>query len=220
MPRVFDSRHSIKIQGKKVALQKLASEQDLQNLQYTIMETPVTEIVEHLKSLDSVCDEFGMAGGIEFYNHMDPLSNKVDEVAQRLEAQQLGPPTSRPQPDPICVYTTIERLNKPAMVVEYKAPHKLTLAHRLILGPDHPRLELDSIINGTWVPLPKDTMPHFKYHAERLVAAVVAQTFSYMVQFGTQYGYITTSEAFVFQYIKPEDNVKTVYYHLAEPKED
>ena len=221
MPRVFDSRNSIKTQGKKVALRKLASEQDLQNLQYNIVETPVTQIVEHLKSLDSVRDEFGLAGGIEFYNHMNPLSDNVEEVAQRLEAQQLGPPTSRPRPDSICVYTTIEGLNKPAMIVEYKAPHKLTPAHlRLVLDPNHPRLELDRIINEVWVPSPKDKVAHFKYHAERLVAAVVTQTFSYMVECGTQYGYITTGEAFVFLYIKLEENAKTVYYHLAEPNED
>lgn len=55
-------------------------------------------------------------------------------------------PTS---PDSICVYTTVERLNKPGMIVEYKAPHKLTLANlHLVLEPDHPRLELDRIING------------------------------------------------------------------------
>ena len=204
-----------------MALRKLASEQDLQSLQYNSVETPVTQIVERMRLLDSVCGEFGLTGGIEFYDHMNPLSNNVDEVAQRLEAQELGPPTSRPRPDLICVYTMVERLNKPAMVVEYKAPHKLTLAHlRLVLDPNHPRLELDSIINEIWVPLPKDPIAHFKYHTKRLVAAIVAQTFSYMVQCGTQYGYITTGEGFAFLYIKPEDNAKTVYYHLAEPNED
>lgn len=52
---------------------------------------------------------------------------------------------------------------------------------------------------------------------ERLV---IAQTFHYMVHCGTQYGYITIGEAFVFLYIKPEDNVRTVYYRLAKPYED
>ena len=228
MPRAFDSRNSIKTQGKNVALRKLASEQDLQNLQHNIVETPVSLIVEHLKSLNSIRDEFGLAGGITFYNHLNPLSNDADEVAQRLEAQQLGPSTpphsapftSRPRPDQICVYTTVDGLNKPAFVVEYKAPHKLTLAHlRHILRPDCSPMELNKIINGVSVPSPQDTMAHFEYRAERLVAAVVTQTFSYMVGCGTQYGYITTGEAFVFLHIKLEDPT-TVYYHLAEPNED
>ena len=114
MPRVFDSRNFIESQGTKVALRKLASEQDLQNLQYNIEEMQVTQIVEHLKSLDSLRDKFELAGGIEFYNHMNPLSDNNNEVAQRLEAQQLGPPTYRPRPNSICVFTTIEGLNKPA----------------------------------------------------------------------------------------------------------
>ena len=48
----------------------------------------------------------------------------------------------------------------------------------------------------------------------------MTQTFSYMVRSGTQYGYITTGEAFVFLHIKLEDNVKIAYYHLAEPNRD
>ena len=229
MPRVFDNRNQIQGQGKKVASRKLASEQDLQNLQQNIIETPVSLIIEHLKSLNDIRDELGLAGGITFYNHLNPLSNDADEVTQRLAAQQLGPlppphsapSTSRPRPDQICVYTTVEGFKKPALVVEYKAPHKLTLAHlRHILRPDRPPLVLDEIINGIWVPSPEDTVAHFEYHAKRLVAAVVTQTFSYMVRCGTQYGYITTGEAFIFLHIEPEDNAKTVYYHLAEPNED
>ena len=220
MPRVFETRNQIQGQGKRVASRKLASEQDLQYLQRNIVETPVTLIVEHLKSLDVVRNEFGLAGGIEFYNHPNTLSNDADEVAQRLEAQQLKPSTSRPRPDQICVYTTVERLNKLALIVEYKAPHKLTLAHlRHVLRPDRSPLELDGIINGVSVPSPQDPEAHFAYHAERLVAAVVTQAFSYMVVCGTQYGYVTTGEAFVFLHIKLEDPT-TVYYHLAEPNED
>ena len=48
----------------------------------------------------------------------------------------------------------------------------------------------------------------------------MTQTFSYMVRSGTQYGYITTGEAFVFLHSKLEDNVKIAYYHLAEPNRD
>lgn len=66
----------------------------------------------------------------------------------------------------------------------------------------------------------EDEIADFKVNAGRLVAAVMTQTFHFMVECGTQYGYITTGEAYVFLYIKPEDNAKTVFYHLAEPKED
>ncbi|KAL8700140.1 MAG: hypothetical protein Q9201_005608, partial [Fulgogasparrea decipioides] len=97
----------------------------------------------------------------------------------------------------------------------------LTLAHlRCVLRPDRSPLELNRLINRARVPSAEETPPQFEYHAERLVAAVVAQTFSYMVKSATQYGYITTGEAFVFLNIKLEDDAKTVYYHLAEPNAD
>ncbi len=229
MPQAFDSRNSIKTQGEKVALRKLASEQDLQSLQRAIVETPVAQIVAHLKELDDVRNEFGLAGGIEFYNHLSPLSNDADEVAQRLAAQQLEPSTPPPtgpsishcRPDQVCVHTTVDDILKPTLIVEYKAPHKLTCAHlRHVLHPGSPPLELDKVINRVRVPSSKETDAYFEYHAERLVAAVITQTFSYMVDCGTQFGYITTGEAFVFLHFRLEENAKTVYYHLAEPNAD
>ena len=102
MPRAFNSRYSIKTQGEKVALQQLASEQDLHSLQSAIVETLVTQIIEHLKLLDDVRNKFGLAGGIKFYNHLSPLSNDANEVVQRLEAQQLEPFTPPHSAPSIC----------------------------------------------------------------------------------------------------------------------
>ncbi|KAK3173022.1 hypothetical protein OEA41_006350 [Lepraria neglecta] len=220
MPRVFNNKSVIKSAGTDVASKKLASEQDLQILQWNIVQTPVTRIVEHLKSLDDVRDELRLAGGMEFSSHLNSLSGGTEEVDQRLEAQQLKSSTSRPAPDQICFYTPVKGRKKVALIVEYKAPHKLTLAHfRRVLKPDRSRLELDGIINAVSVPSPQDREAHFGYHAERLVAAVVTQAFSYIIRCGTQYGYITTGEAFVFLHVELK-NPKIVYYHLAEPNED
>lgn len=107
MPRKFDSRDAIKTQGGKVASQRLASEADLQTLQRNIVETPVSEILEHLESLNNIRDQFGLAGGITFYNHLNTLGETVetvDELAQRLKTQDLksphlGPFTTRVRPD-------------------------------------------------------------------------------------------------------------------------
>lgn len=87
MPRVFHSRHFIKTQGQHVASRKLASQRNLQNLQYDIVEKHVTHIVKHLKSLDGASDRLKLAGGIQFYNHMNSLSDDNDEVAQSLQEQ-------------------------------------------------------------------------------------------------------------------------------------
>ena len=228
MPQHFDNRNFIKTQGEKVASRKLASEQDLVFLQRAIVETPVTSIVSHLKSLDIVRNEFGLAGGIKFHNHLNPL-NENAELVQRLEAQTLDPSTPRRlppskshcRPDQICVYTTFANGKQPTLVVEYKAPHKVTCDHlRHVLQPNRLPLVLEGVINGVDGPPSQDTQAHFEYHAERLVAAVISQTFSYMVGCGTQYGYVSTGEAFIFLRIKPEENAKTVYYHLAIPNAD
>ena len=237
MAQQFHSRHYIKTQGETVARRPVASEQDLVIVQREIVETPVTRIVEHLNVLDDVRDKLTLEGGIEFYNHMNNLNDGADEVddeiAPRLKAQQLDPSTPRRaassispsifncRPDQICVLTRIDNTTTPTLVVEYKAPHKVTRAHlRHVLHPDRPPLELETVINRVKVPSSRETEAYFEYHAERLVTAVITQTFAYMMRCGTQYGYISTGEAFVFLYIKPEENAKTVYYHLAEPNED
>ncbi|KAL9591234.1 MAG: hypothetical protein Q9179_007928 [Wetmoreana sp. 5 TL-2023] len=79
--------------------------------------------------------------------------------------------------------TTVKSAVKSGFIVEYKAPHKLTLAHfRCILCPNRSPLELNRVINQARVPSPEEPPVQFENHAERLVAAVVAQTFSYIVK--------------------------------------
>lgn len=181
----------------------ISSEEDLQHLQRDIVETPVTQIIEHLQSVDDVRNEFDLAEGIEFDNHLNALSDDAKEFTQRLELQSLQPFTprrpslSKPwlRPNQICVYTTVEGLRKAAFIVGYKAPHKLTLAMlRQVLHHGCHTMDLESVISRVWVPSAKDTVAHFEYHAELLVAAILAQTFSYIVRSGTQYGYITTEQ--------------------------
>ena len=190
MAQAFDSRHFLKTQGGIVARRPLASEQDLVIVQRDIVETPVTRIVEHLNMLDDVREQFTLEGGFEFYNHMNNLNDGVDEVddqiAPRLKAQQLDPSTPRRaassifpslfncRPDQICVLTRVDNTMKPTLVVEYKAPHKVTRAHlRYVLHLDRLPLELETVINRVKVPLSRETQAYFEYHAEHLVTAVI-----------------------------------------------
>ncbi|RAL63705.1 hypothetical protein DID88_003747 [Monilinia fructigena] len=207
----------------------IASEGDLANLQRATIETPVASIIGHLQSLDSVQDEFNIGDGIFFDNHPNTLSDTAEEVSQRLKNLQPFTPTrSTPlfsglRADQICVYTTAENkdtLRKLAFVVEYKAPHKLNLAS---LRSGLREMDIKSVIDCSLVPPAKvqgiDNPEHFQYHADRLVASAITQTFSYMIQGGTQYAYITTGEAFVFLHV-PLDDPGTIYYHLVEPGND
>ena len=219
--RVFENLAFIEGLGRRVASRKVASEGDLANLQRETIETPVASIISHLQSLNTVQDEFTLGNGIFFDNHPNALSDAAEEVSQRLENLQPFTPIraipsfSGLRADQICVYTAAEDDDTPrklAFVVEYKAPHKLTLAS-LRLGLRE--MDIKSVVDRDLVPTAENP-DHFQYHADRLVASVITQTFSYMIQGGTQYGYITTGEAFVFLRIRIDDP-RTVYYHLAEP---
>ncbi|KAG0161689.1 hypothetical protein PDIDSM_5319 [Penicillium digitatum] len=97
----------------------------------------------------------------------------------------------------------------PIYAVEFKAPHKVTIPE-LVAGLHQINLARD-VINQEG-----DT---FEFHATYLVAAVVTQIFSYMIDIGVQYGYICTGEAFVFLYI-PEDDPTVVQYFLCIPNQD
>ena len=69
------------------------------------------------------------------------------------------------------------------------------------------------------VTIPTDLQEKFSYNADRLVAAAVTQTYSYMLESGIEYSCIITGETTVFFWIKESDS-NTLYYHLAEPNEE
>ena len=67
--------------------------------------------------------------------------------------------------------------------------------------------------------IPTDLKERLEHNSDEVVAAVLTQTFHYMIQCGLEYSYITTGETFVFLRIKEEDPT-TLYYHVTVPKEE
>ena len=110
--------------------------------------------------------------------------------------------------DQFCVHLVDNERHKPVYAVEFKAPHKVTIPE-LVAGL-HPMDLARDVIDQEG-----DT---FEFHATRLVAAVITQIFSYMIDSGVQYGYICMGEAFVFLHI-PEDPT-VVKYFMCVPNED
>ncbi|KAH7016457.1 uncharacterized protein B0I36DRAFT_337757 [Microdochium trichocladiopsis] len=118
--------------------------------------------------------------------------------------------------DQVCVYRhdDVDRaLRSLLLVVEYKPPHKLTLPHlRLSLR----KMDIQhEVVNRTTIPTDKDEL--FSYHADKVVAAAICQTYHYMITGGLTYSYVTTGEAIVFLKIDwrtPEH----LLFHLAEPR--
>lgn len=99
--------------------------------------------------------------------------------------------------------------HKPVYAVEFKAPHKVTITE-LVAGLHQIDLAHDVIDQEG------DT---FEFYATRLIAAVVTQIFSYMIDCGVRYGYICTGEAFVSLHI-PKDDPTIVQYFLCIPNQD
>ncbi|KXJ85265.1 hypothetical protein Micbo1qcDRAFT_169547 [Microdochium bolleyi] len=71
------------------------------------------------------------------------------------------------------------------------------------------------VVNRSTIPTDKDEL--FSYHADRIVAAAISQTYHYMITGGLTYSYVTTGEAIVFlkiDWTTPDQ----LLFHLAEPR--
>ncbi|KAM3419587.1 hypothetical protein BST61_g2926 [Cercospora zeina] len=134
------------------------------------------------------------------------LSDAMTGLAIHHEGSQRRRNT---RADQFCVLWREDGSVRPLIAIEYKAPHKLTI---------------EEICTG----LQSDIQPErdvidqeeedFTSICRRLLAAVVTQLFSYMIDKCVQYGYICTGEAFIFLHI-PE-NPTIIYYSINIPKKD
>lgn len=95
----------------------------------------------------------------------------------------------------------------PAFIIEYKAPYKVSLAHIKAGLRD---MDLDEVVR-----LQEDESPEII--CRRVVAALITQTFSYMIHAGREYGYVCTGEAFIFRMC--HNDPSTIYYYLSVPEE-
>ncbi|OCK78447.1 hypothetical protein K432DRAFT_427262 [Lepidopterella palustris CBS 459.81] len=119
----------------------------------------------------------------------------------------------RPRADQFCVYNILGNAESThsrvaAFIIEYKAPHKLTLGY-IYEGLDN--MDLNNVVYCRDTDSPRDFF-------RRLVAAVITQAFFYIVLAGLEHGYICTSEVFIF--LKVPEDPTTVYYFLSIPKGD
>ncbi|KAL9019965.1 MAG: hypothetical protein Q9185_002787 [Variospora sp. 1 TL-2023] len=116
--------------------------------------------------------------------------------------------------DNYCVYHAKAQHRKLLYAVEFKAPYKVTKEilrsglHKMNLSKD--------VINRTAIPGAKDGAGLLRYHAERITAAVLTQTYQYMIETGCEYSCVSTGEAIVFLWV-PAHLPSELYYHLAEP---
>ncbi|ROT38489.1 hypothetical protein SODALDRAFT_333083 [Sodiomyces alkalinus F11] len=233
--RVFESRSFLTGLGKRVSQRSIADEKSLEYFMHNSVEDPVRVIVEQLKQVEDARIAFDIGSGIVFENHPHVISDVAEEVVAARENASTPPQTplqtslptpnhkqgvvNQLRPDQICVYRSDDddtALEKRIMIYvsEYKAPHKLTAPH---LRAGLRQMDIyKEVVNRKTIPTSVDPEGRFQYHAERLTASALAQTYHYMIEGGLEYGLMTTGEATVFLKID-WDTPETLYYHLAEP---
>ena len=232
--RAFKPLSFLEEQGSDIRKRLIGSEKSLEQIERVALETNVESLLEHLSKCDAKADKLGLHGGIVFENHANTLSTDDEEAQFRLKELKITTPSKQPNesssianrlrpgnksfPDAFCVYRRDDEQQVPLAAVEYKPPHKLPIP---VLSAGMRDMDLlTEVVHRTTIPVKKeDPGAHFRYQADRWVAAAVTQTFSYMIENGLEYGYLGTGEAYVFLRVQ-EDNPETVYYRLCIPKEE
>lgn len=209
--RVFPSMDAIQTNGSLHLQRKIASEADLVYYERLMVEGPVTDITRHFFGDPEIREKLSLRSSVVFENHNNTL---VDEVENLRISPSANAPSLPKHTDQICVYQTQNGALRPCFIVEYKAPHKLTIAH--LEAGLHPMNPMEEIVNNPVIPAEEDSEAGVDYYSSKLVAAVVTQTFSYMIDAGLEYAYICTGEALVFLRVERDDPT-TVYYHLSIP---
>ncbi|KAI9731009.1 MAG: hypothetical protein M1834_005470 [Cirrosporium novae-zelandiae] len=203
--RLFSPKLALEDLGQSLCRRPLASEGDLQSYERFAVEGKVTDVVSNLINIPHANEKFSLGKGVVFENHANTLNDDV-------EKERFG---KRSRLDQVCVYHKNDGNRSLAFVIEYKAAHKLSVAYfRAGLRP----MNLwEEVVQRVTVPTDPDEK--LKYNAERLVGAAVTQTFSYMIDEGIEYSYLTNGLARVFLRIRRDDPT-TLYYYLAEPNFD
>ncbi|KAJ6038412.1 uncharacterized protein N7446_005212 [Penicillium canescens] len=214
------------------------SEASLRNFERDTVDNFVEKVIKALRDDESLRHEFGIQGQVTFYDRANPSETSLENSLEQMNLQDARTP-QRPantrrgrgrgrgrgapqrqksagtarrrnrRADQFCVHVVANERQKPVYAVEFKAPHKVTIPE-LVAGLHQMDLARDVIDQEG------DT---FEFYATYLVAAVVTQIFSYMIDNGVQYGYICTGEAFIFLHI-PKDDPTVVQYFLCIPNQD
>ena len=202
-PQTFPNPNAIHFL-KTSKLRRLASELDLRRQQDDCVENMVRIILQDLIQERTLPQDFKLGTNIEFDNHANQLSEGKDESLPSKGAKFT---------DKICFSKTEDNENRLVLVIEYKPPHKLGLK-KLKAGLKD--LKPKDLIHR--VRIPRDEAAKEEESSEDMVATVIAQVYTYMIDSGIQYAYLTTGEAFVFLNL-PDKDRETLHYSLVVPKD-
>ncbi|KAL9595274.1 MAG: hypothetical protein Q9219_006550 [cf. Caloplaca sp. 3 TL-2023] len=214
--RCFRSPHQI--EGNAANIRgNISFEQDIRNYHSHFPEPFVLDIIKRLIEIPGARSKLHLGTGISFENHTSfnfdsgEFTNPPEKAVLEATVYKVK------DTDQLCVKHLNEGSQSVVVVFELKAPHKAT--RELLTVGLHPFENLRSNV-ASWVA--KQSPPCAKEHqfqraADKFVAMIVTQTYSYMVRAGLGYGCIMTGHAMVFLHVK-KDEPGTVYYYHAEPQ--
>ncbi|KAJ6038648.1 uncharacterized protein N7446_012062 [Penicillium canescens] len=210
------------------------SEASLRNFERDTVDNSVGKVIQALRDDEPLRQEFRIQGRVTFYDRANPSETSLENSLERMNLHDVRTPrrpadtrhgrgrgaaqrqkrngTARRRnrrADQFCVHLVADEQHIPVYAVEFEAPHKVTIPE-LVTGLHQTDLARDVIDQEGDI---------FEFYATRLIATVVTQIFSYMIDSGVRYGYICTGEAFVFLHI-PKDDPTVVQYFLCIPNQD
>ena len=172
---LFSPRIALEEEGRTVCDRALTSEKDLEYYDRSAVEEKVKNgvaaaiVFGDARALVNGCTD------VEFCNHLNALRQVVQGE------------TERPRPsavDQACIFRHSNGERSLLFVREYKAARKLSTAY-LHAGLRPMAVRAEAVQRAT---IPNDPAEKLQYHAERLVAAAVTQTFEYMIDNNLEYG--------------------------------
>ncbi|KAI9146620.1 Reticulocyte-binding protein [Paramyrothecium foliicola] len=214
----FPSQHQMDY--VRSLLRPISSEIGLRNAERDVVENAVQKLMDACYNDALLRDCLGLDGTVTFESHTnlgatdDSLSESIEQVSissrssnqtrHRRKARGKGN-----RADQFCIYRTSDEQSIPAVAIEYKPPHKLSL---------------DEITTGlvSEIQPDRDVINQegegFDFAARRLATAVVTQLYSYMIGKDIRHGYVDTGEVYVFLHIG--DDPACVYYSTCVPSLD
>ncbi|XP_044718710.1 kinase [Hirsutella rhossiliensis] len=208
----FPSQHQIEY--VKSLLKPISSELGLRDFERDVVENAVQKLVDRAYTDPLLRSSLGLQGTVTFESHTnlgstgptEPASGPKPPAAPKARRRARGKGN---RADQFCIYRTSDGQKVPALAIEYKAPHKLSV-DEVITG-------LESEIQPERDVINKDGQG-FAFTARRLTAAVVTQLFSYMIGKGIQYGYVCTGQTRAFLHIPDDPSI--VYVSVCVPNLD
>ena len=119
-PAVFTSRSAAEDLGRTLYRRPLASEKDLESYKRFAVEEKVKGIIGQLMTIPATQELLNGSTELEFENHLNSLSDNVEDVVQRQKMSRI---------DQACVFRKIDGNRALSFVREYKAPDQLTVEY-------------------------------------------------------------------------------------------